>query len=449
MCDTVVATGEATLDGSVILAKNSDREANEAQLLHHVPARTFPGQHELQCTYMKIPQASRTQEVLISRPAWMWGCEMGVNASGLCIGNEAVFTREPYSKTGLTGMDLLRLALERANRAPDALALITELLGRYGQGGNCGYRSRLLYHNSFIIADKKEAWVLETAGRHWAALKVRGVRSISNGLTIDEEYDLLSPGAEDYALKKGYIKGGGSFGFRRAFSDTIITHFSKCRVRQSRTMELLRRHEGSITPATMMALLRDHGVDSGVVPPHATDMGTVCMHASFGPLRASQSTSALVAHLRSDLPVHWATASSGTCTGIFKPFYLGTGPIEFLNPEAPDGYSHDVFWWRHEILHRKALVRYPFWSAHLAPKRDEIEREFIEQEEKLYRAYKKSPKVSKARLAAFSRECFDRGMKSETEWLPALDAVRESAGIPLRFRLCWSRQNRASRIPAR
>jgi hypothetical protein len=40
-------------------------------------------------------------------------------------------------------------------------------------------------------------------------------------------------------------------------------------------------------------------------------------------------------------------------------------------------------------------------------------------------------------------------MKSETEWLPALDAVRESAGIPLRYRFFWSRQNRASRIPAR
>ncbi|RPI91838.1 MAG: peptidase U34, partial [Spirochaetales bacterium] len=187
MCDTVVATREATSDGSVILAKNSDREPNEVQLLHHIPARSFTNPGDLQCTYLKIPQAYRTAELLLSRPAWMWGCEMGANAAGLCIGNEAVFTREPYAKTGLTGMDLLRLAVERTLRASDALALITELIGRYGQGGNCGYKGKLYYHNSFIIADKKEAWVLETAGRHWAAQKVRGVQSISNGLTIDEE----------------------------------------------------------------------------------------------------------------------------------------------------------------------------------------------------------------------------------------------------------------------
>jgi hypothetical protein len=38
-------------------------------------------------------------------------------------------------------------------------------------------------------------------------------------------------------------------------------------------------------------------------------------------------------------------------------------------------------------------------------------------------------------------------MKSEAEWLPALDAVRKSSGIPLRFRFFWSRQNSQARLP--
>jgi secernin len=36
VCDTLVAVGDATVDGSVILAKNSDREPNEAHVLTHV-----------------------------------------------------------------------------------------------------------------------------------------------------------------------------------------------------------------------------------------------------------------------------------------------------------------------------------------------------------------------------------------------------------------------------
>ena len=53
---------------------------------------------------------------------------------------------------------------------------MTSLLEQYGQGGPCtDIQPPNSYHNSFIIADPTEAWVVETAGRHWAAEKITGM----------------------------------------------------------------------------------------------------------------------------------------------------------------------------------------------------------------------------------------------------------------------------------
>ncbi len=62
-------------------------------------------------------------------------------------------------------LSVFRLALERADTAQQAVDVITDLLEKHGQGGNCmedecGFN----YHNSFLISDRTEAWVLETAG---------------------------------------------------------------------------------------------------------------------------------------------------------------------------------------------------------------------------------------------------------------------------------------------
>lgn len=66
-----------------------------------------------------------------------------------------------------------RLALERADSAEKALNVIVELLEKYGQGGNCMEdECTFTYHNSFLICDRTEAWVLETSGKYWAAERV-------------------------------------------------------------------------------------------------------------------------------------------------------------------------------------------------------------------------------------------------------------------------------------
>jgi secernin len=60
MCDTLVQLA----DGRVRFAKNSDRDANEAQVLEWHLAREHLEGSRVRCTHAEIPQAPRTAAVL-------------------------------------------------------------------------------------------------------------------------------------------------------------------------------------------------------------------------------------------------------------------------------------------------------------------------------------------------------------------------------------------------
>ncbi|HKG25171.1 MAG TPA: C69 family dipeptidase, partial [Thermomicrobiales bacterium] len=216
-CDTSVVLGSATADGSVVFAKNSDRSPNECQPLTHIPGRRHRPGDTVRCQYLEIPQVAETCEVIGSRPYWLWGFEIGVNEWGVAIGNEAVHTREPYEEVALIGMDMVRLGLERARTADEAVRVIGELVERYGQGGSCEAGSFRTYQNSFIVADPVTAWVLETAGHRWIAERVEDRAAISNLLMIHGGGDRSSPGIEQHARDQGWVDG--DFDFARAYQD--------------------------------------------------------------------------------------------------------------------------------------------------------------------------------------------------------------------------------------
>lgn len=191
MCDTLVALPAATAAGATLFAKNSDRPPDEVQVVQWVPPRRDHG--VLRVTHIDIePAPGHTLGALVSQPTWCWGAEHGVNEAGVAIGNEAIYTTlDPRSAPpALTGLDLVRLGLERATDAATAVAVITDLLERYGQGGSghdpAGRTGPKAYWNSFLVADPQAAFVIETSGREYAVEQVAagGVRAISNRTTI-------------------------------------------------------------------------------------------------------------------------------------------------------------------------------------------------------------------------------------------------------------------------
>ena len=205
MCDTLVIPAKDARRGRTLFAKNSDRERNEVQELEWSPARERLSD-TLSATYIDIPEVSKTHACLLSRPYWMWGAEMGINEHGVVIGNEAMHARVPAQRRpSLTGMDLVRLGLERGATAAQAVEVITSLLERHGQGGDCGHLGRFYYHNGFIIADAEEAYVLETVGRWWALEPVTQPRALSNALSIRGRPAVFSQDLTRHASQAAWV----------------------------------------------------------------------------------------------------------------------------------------------------------------------------------------------------------------------------------------------------
>jgi secernin len=370
----MVAVQSHTADKAVWFAKNSDREPGEAQVVEHLPQRK-PGRRTLRCTYVEIPQTETINEIVISRPFWMWGAEIGSNEHGVTIGNEAVWTRLPIAKTGLTGMDLLRVALERSSSAREALEVITYFLNQYEQGGNCGYRNKKFrYHNSFIIADPLEAWVLESAGRFWAAERVRSVRTISNVLSIGKEFDLLGRGAFEFAKGKGWCRSAEDFDFARSFGDPAYRTLTGGAERSSCTIRKLTKEGRNLERDDFLAALRDH---NGQRPADGWKMVMPCAHSSWMKTRrAGQTTGSMISRLAPQNNSHWLTGTSSPCLSVFKPIRLGSGLIS-TGTLPGRGYDSQSLFWRHERLHRLVLADYGVKKQFFNEARQDLESRFL------------------------------------------------------------------------
>ncbi|KAL0277175.1 UNVERIFIED_CONTAM: hypothetical protein PYX00_004541 [Menopon gallinae] len=302
-CNSFVVLPPLTGNGSVIFGKNSDRPEGEVQELIYEPPNCTT-EKTLKCTFIEIDQVEMTYGVILSKPAWMWGCEMGANDQGVVIGNQPVLTRLKCSasKKALLGTDLARLALERSKTAEEAVDVITNLLAQYGQGGSYSDTlSDFSYHNSFLIADATEAWVLETADVHWVAEKVTtGCRNISSCLSIESNFDKQSRDVIIFAKRHGLWNGEGNFSFSAAYSE-IGTGITK---KYQKGVDLLQRytHINGFCVNDMFSILRNSEI-------------------SCGPEDCFPTAASQVSSLSSKKPsCHWFTATPNPILSVFKPF---------------------------------------------------------------------------------------------------------------------------------
>jgi hypothetical protein len=306
--DMLVALARATVDGHTLLAHSNHRSHGESQALALAPGRTFAPGQTVQATHVEVPQVRQTRTVLGGRSGMQWGYRHGVNERGVAVGVTGIHTRLEREAEGLTGADLVRLALERADSARQALEVLTDLIGRHGQEGEEGSSD-----NAFVIADGREACVLEACGAHWAEQAVPAVRAVSGVCHLRQDWDRIRAGTAGLAIARGWWPEDGSkLDFAGALGREGPDHASAMRRWVQATLQL--EHQlGKISAPLLRRLLGEPAVPAEGEP---------------------VSASALVADLSADpadLPLVWCNLGPPGFGVYFPLVPVGELPTAFTD----------------------------------------------------------------------------------------------------------------------
>lgn len=399
MCDTMVIQGE----NRSLFGKNSDRDPGEIQLVQFASIKhadiTRESIHEHVNRYEEgsfkalqkaAQEFTHPYPALITRPAWIWGAENGVNIHGVAIGNEAVFSHGKKLNDGLLGMDILRLALHNAATAEEALGIIIQLTEKVGQGGNGSYTGKLCYDNSYLIKDTQGACVLETAGKHWAYRNVDKAASISNTYTLRKDVDKRDALSKNSSFKKQYEK-------------KIMTFFAGGDARQAYTQEMLLERENEPDLDTMKTLLRSHMTKNNAVN-HS--MRSICLHSRG--LVNSETTSSMIVDYYKNHIIAWVTGGPYPCVSLYKPFIISPDSVSVLK-KFSDNTKQAVYAEEHAQLNKRILEA----SGKIQKKIQELalnyEKRFMDM------IYGEIGNLEPAKLADKCRSCFQLEKEYEQE----------------------------------
>jgi secernin len=354
----------------------------------------------------------------------------------VAIGNEALFTRDlarnqhaartgASPEPGILGMELLRLGLERGRTAAEAMEVMTALLERHGQWG-AGVPGRSAadgaYDNSYLIADRREAWVLETSGHRWIAAQVRGASwSVSNQATIRGEWDRASDDIADHAREAGWWREGadGPFDFAAAYTDPQVP-LQVSHIRLQRSRQLLRDavQGAGVDVDAARSVLRDHLEGTFLEGPYFNaarpDFMTLCMHSHpSGFTWGNTASSAVFVLPEGDRPPHLWWAAATPCTSVYVPVF-----VEGL-PDVLGRTGADSYWWTFQRL-LDAAKGDALGSAF--PERQPQIRAVFDPLESAWRAELEEVLEGAADAGAFTRRCVEQALAAANGQLDAFAA---------------------------
>jgi dipeptidase len=246
-CTNFLVGRNASTDGSVMISYAADSHSLYGEL-YHWPAAVWPKGALLDVREWdtgkflgQIAQVEQTYSVVGN-----------MNAHQVAI-TETTFGGRPelVDSTGIMDYgSLIYIALQRSRSAREAIRVMTELVATYGyySGGE-----------SFSIADKQEAWIMEMVGKGagsrgavWVAIRIPDdcIAAHANQARIrqipfdDRENCLYAPDVVSFAREKGYFSGKDSdFSFTEAYCPC---DFSGLRACEARVWAFFRKYDQSM-----------------------------------------------------------------------------------------------------------------------------------------------------------------------------------------------------------
>jgi len=244
----LVALGHATVDGSTRFGHTRTALHDAVTGLRLTPGRCYAPGEAIALRSLQLPQPRQTWTVLSCHMPSMWGAVHGINEHGVAAGTGSLRTRVSGCPTGLLGSDLVRLVLERARSARQAVDTLTDLSNRYGICQELGTSDKE-NGSAILLADEREAFAVELTGPYWAYQEVQETRFLGQTCTIRQDWNRVSPNlAADAIAQKRWPDDGSKVDFAGVVGEDLTTDEFGLRQWGQGTLLLAEQHGSIDTP---------------------------------------------------------------------------------------------------------------------------------------------------------------------------------------------------------
>lgn len=440
-CTTVIVGKLATVDGSIIIARNNDSAGpDDPQNMTRTPPRkqaavfqsnSVENDNNNRFTWNLPPNAVE----YVAFPHWrsvgkpsLSFEETGINAYGVAISatetvvnSDKALKADPYLEaTGVTEDAITSIILPYATSAKEGVRLLGKVIEQEGAGEGFGV----------AFSDRNEAWYLETtAGHHWVAVRIPDRTffvSANQGRLQQVDFDdpmnfLASAGLLEFAIRSGlYDPRSGPF-----------NHFSCCasntdhdRTYNHPRVRVLLKQLGNVevsddpgrfavfveppkklSVADVIQALRNHYVGTVRDPyqqrnPNEPDRPISVLRASLSHVTQTRPG------LPDDIAVVQYIALGLTDLAVYIPFYKGLTNIPPGYQGATGTIDDKSTFWKYRRLQTLVVQDYPRFAPSVHRAIAAFEKEIAAQQASVEAEYlatwRKDPAAARAKLQRFT-----------------------------------------------